>query len=234
VNDGACEVFACNRTEAKAKELAAILPRLRVLESAAEVLASCDPVFVWTNGEDAAAILKEEEATVRRRQPLLVSSTPGVELSTYTSRWAECLPNVTMPAGRAVTIVAFPPDLDVGDRRGLRAMLERVGSVYEVKAEELTYYSALTSCGPALYAVMLETFADTLAEARGFDRETCRRMVRETAFGTLLLQELDRIGTIDVVERVAHPGGATIKGVRHLRAHLPKLYEAMLKAMGKS
>jgi pyrroline-5-carboxylate reductase len=113
------------------------------------------------------------------------------------------------------------------------SILERVGSVHEVAAADLTYYAALTSCGPALYAVMFEVLADTLAQARGFDRETCRRMVRETALSTLLLQDLDRIDTAEVVERVAHPGGSTIKGVRHLRTHLPKLCEEMLKAMGK-
>jgi pyrroline-5-carboxylate reductase len=232
-SDGACEVYAFNRTAAKAEELAKTLPRLRVLRSAGEVLACCDPVFLWMNGEDAAQVLVAEQAIIRKRQPLLVSSTLRVPLAAYTSRSAECLPSVTLPTGRAVTIIAFPPEVSATDRRELRAILERVGSVYEVPSGDLTYYSALTSCGPALYAVMFEMFADTLVQARGFDRETCRRMVRETALSTLLLHDLDGIDAAEIVHRVAHPGGSTIKGVRHLQAHLPKLYEEMLKAMGK-
>lgn len=80
---------------------------------------------------------------------------------------------------------------------------------------------------------MLEMMADVMASHRGYDRETCRRMVRETVLGTFLLQEHDEIDASEVVYRVAHPGGSTEPGVRYLQSNLSEFYEAMLKAMKK-
>jgi pyrroline-5-carboxylate reductase len=89
----------------------------------------------------------------------------------------------------------------------------------------------LCSCGPALYVTMMELLADTLATRRGYDRDFCRRMVRETMLATLLLQESDEADASEIVARVAHPGGRSEAGVVHLRAALPPLYEAMLRKM---
>jgi pyrroline-5-carboxylate reductase len=80
---------------------------------------------------------------------------------------------------------------------------------------------------------MLELLADILAARRGYDRDLCRRMVRETMLGTLLLQESDGADASEVVNRVAHPGGPSEAGVAHLRSALPALYEAMLQKMQK-
>ena len=81
---------------------------------------------------------------------------------------------------------------------------------------------------------MLEMMADIMASHRGYDRETCRRMVRETVLGTLFLQEHDKIDASEIVYRVAHPGGSTEPGVNYLHSDFSELfYETMLKAMKK-
>ncbi len=143
--------------------------------------------------------------------------------------------NFNGPVGdKAAEDIAHP----IGDRRSLTCVsawdiLGSVGSVYILPPEEIPFSSALCSCGPALYATMLEALADTMAAHRGYDRELCRRMVRETALGTLLLQDLDGVDASEVVKRVAHPGGPSESGVAHLRATLPELYNAMLQEMRK-
>jgi pyrroline-5-carboxylate reductase len=138
---------------------------------------------------------------------------------------------VNLSVGSGVTALNYGPKLDDADRQLVHNILGSVGSVYVLPPDEIPFYSALFSCGPALYATMLETFADTMAARRGYDHEVCKRMVRETALGTLLLQERDSADASEVVDRVAHPGGSSEAGVAHLRETLPALYEMMLQKM---
>ncbi len=226
-------VYAFNRTRGKAVTLAARHPGLSILDSEREVLETCDPVFVWTKPEDALTILSKNADLIRIRQPLLVSCSLDVPLAEYATRWAKCHPNVNMAVRKGVTLVQYAPDLSDEDRTLIHGILSRIGTVYACSAEDLPFYSGLTSCGPALYATMLETLVDTMAARRGYDGDTCRRMVLETVLGTMLLQDEDGIDAAEVVRRVAHPGGSSERGVTILESILPDLYERMLVAMKK-
>lgn len=224
---------AFNRGRAKGQTVAEIVPSLQLCSSAGEVLENSQVVFLWTKPPDALQVLEENRGTIRSQRPLIVTCVIGVPLARFTDRWAECLPNVNLSVRRAVTALSYGPKLDDADRRLVHNVLESVGSVYVLPPDEIPFYSALFSCGPALYATMLETLADTMAVRRGYDREVCKRMVRETMLGTLLLQEREGADASEVVDRVAHPGGPSEAGVAHLRSTLPALYEMMLQKMRK-
>jgi pyrroline-5-carboxylate reductase len=226
-------IYGYNRTPGKEFALKEQCVDFQICNSDTEVLELCDTVFLWTKPPDAVAVMEKKKNLIRKQQTLLISCMINVPLADYTPRWAECLPNVNMPIGRGVTVISYAPTLPEADKIHIKSVLNQVGTVYEVPSGELTYYSALCSCGPALYATMFEMFADIFAAQRGYDRETCRRMVRETALGTLLLQEKDGIDTDELVYRVAHPGGSSEAGINYLKPNLPAVYENMLKAMKK-
>jgi pyrroline-5-carboxylate reductase len=220
-----------NRSAPKARAVAAQAPTLRLCSSATEVLELCDLVFLWTKPPDVLEILEANKDLIRRQRPLIVTCVIGVPVAQFTDRWAECLPNVNMPVRKGVTALNYAPTLGEPDRRLVFDTLASVGSVHVLPPEEIPFYSALCSCGPALYVTMMELLADTLSARRGYDREFCRQMVRETMLGTLLLQESDAADASEIVARVAHPGGRSEAGVVHLRATLPAVYEAMLQKM---
>ncbi len=226
-------VYGYNRTQSKALVLEKQCPGFRSCGSAAGVLELCDIVFLWMKPADAAPVLDAHAGLIAARRTLLVSCAPNVPLRDYTPRWAECLPNVNMAVGKGVTVIHHAPALSERDRMHVEGILARVGTVYASSAGDMLFYSALCSCGPALYATMAEMLADVLAARRGYDRELCRRMVRETVLGTMILQEGEGADAAEVVHRVAHPGGSTEGGVKHLAAVLPGMYEDMLKAMKK-
>jgi pyrroline-5-carboxylate reductase len=230
--DGA-EVFGFTRTAEKGRQLAARVPGLTLLGSAREVLVRCDPVFVWTKPADAAEVLSANRGALAERRPLLVSCSPETRLEAYGDRWATSLPNVNLATGQGVTLLAFPATVGPEDRELLQAILAPTGAVHVVPPEELSYYSALCSCGPGLYARMMQLLADLLAERRGYDRELCRRLVRDAMAGTVALQEQDGIGAEEVVRRVAHPGGSTEQGLAVIDRLFPPLCEAMLQNMKK-
>lgn len=224
-------VFGFNRSVEKGHEVALRAAGLTLLGSAREVFERCDPVFLWMNRKDATEVLEAHHALVFERQPLVVTCTPGVPVAEHTRRWAESLPNVNLPTGRGVTLIAFGSGASPEDRRTLREVLQPTGTVHELRAAELPYYSVLCSCGPALYARMMQTLADTLSARRGYDRDLCRRMVRDTVAGTVALEEQDAIGADEVVWRVAHPGGSSEKGLAVIDRLFPALVEEMLRNM---
>jgi competence protein ComER len=226
-------VYGYNRTYEKGLSLKEKCADLQICSSETEVLELCDVVFLWTKPQDAVAVMEKNKDLIRKKQQLLISCMINVPLAEYTPRWAECLPNVNMPVGKGVTVISYAPSLPKADKMQIHSILNQVGSVYDVPSGDLTYYSALCSCGPALYATMFEMFADIMSLHRGYDHEICRRMVRETVLGTMLLQEEDGIDTAEVVHRVAHPGGTSEAGINYLKPNLPGVYENMLKAMKK-
>jgi pyrroline-5-carboxylate reductase len=226
-------IYGYNRTPEKGLVLKKQTIDFQLCSSETEILKLCDTVFLWTKPQDAINIMEKNTELIRKQQPLLVSSTLNVPLSDYTTRWAECLPNVNMPIGKGVTIIHYASSLSDPDRTLLQDIFNQVGSVYTASTEDMSFYSGLCSCGPALYATMLEMMADVMASHKGYDRKTCRRMVRETALGTLLLQEHDNIDASEVVYRVAHPGGSTEPGLGYLHSNFSEFYETMLKAMKK-
>jgi pyrroline-5-carboxylate reductase len=226
-------IYGYNRTLTKGQALKNQCNNFQLCNSEAEVLEKCDIVFIWTKQPDAVSIMEKHAGLIQKKQSLLVSSTLNVPLSQYTRRWAECYPNINMSIGKGVTIIHYVPSLPDADRTLLHDILSQVGSVYEVSADGLPFYSALSSCGPALYATMTEIIADIVASHKGYDRATCRRMVRETVLGTILLQKNEGIDTSEIVYRVAHPGGSSEAGVSYLRANLSGIFEEMLKAMKK-
>lgn len=206
-------VCGFNRTVARGREVAAQAPGLTLLGSAEEVLERCDPVFLWMAREAAAGVLAEARSVLARRQPLVVTCTLGVPLAEYTARWAETLPNVSLSTGQGATLLAWGPGLSEAAREGVRAPLRTCGALHELPRDELDFYCALTSNGPALYARMMDLWADAVALRRGYDREACRAMVRQTMAGTLALEAMDGIDAGEIIHRVAHPGGSTEKGL---------------------
>jgi pyrroline-5-carboxylate reductase len=225
------EVFGFTRRLERGRQVAARVPGLTLLDSTAEVLATCDPIFVWMKPGDAAEVLAAHHDVLSARRPLLVSCHPDAPLAAHSARWADSLPNVNLATGQGVTLLAFPPGAAAEDQELLPAILAPTGAVHVVPAAELGYYSALCSCGPGLYARMMQLLADALAVRRGYDRELCRSLVRDAMAGTVALQELDQIDGDEVVRRVAHPGGSTEKGLAVIDRLFPTLVVEMLENM---
>jgi pyrroline-5-carboxylate reductase len=124
-------MYGFNRSAEKGKLLSEKVPTLHLCTSEAELLEKCDCVFLWTNAHDAAIMMEQNASLIRKKQPILISCTPGVALSEYTSRWAEPLPNVNMAIRKGVTLVHYAPALMETDRVYIQAQLLRVGAVYE-------------------------------------------------------------------------------------------------------
>jgi competence protein ComER len=230
---GVDEVFVYSRTAERVADLVAQAPSLTALSSAGQVFESCSVIFVWMGPPEATRLLGDHTEILQRRRPIIVTCAPGFAPGDYSPRWADTLPNVNLSTGQGATLLAWGPGLSPEERACVLAPLRACGVVYEMAAEELTHYSALASNGPAFYARLMELWADALAERHGYDKDLCRQMVRQTNAGTMALQEQEGVAAAEVIRRVAHPGGSTLKGLAVLEENFPETAQNMLRAMDK-
>jgi pyrroline-5-carboxylate reductase len=227
------EVYVFGRTPERVRAVLAEAPGVTALASSAEVFERCEVVFVWMDPAAAGGVLSANAEILQRRRPLIVTCAPGLAPGDYSPKWADTLPNVNLSTGLGATLLAWGPGLSDAERASALAPLRACGAVYEMAAEELTHYSALASNGPAFYAQLMELWADALAERHGYDKELCRAMVRQTVAGTIALQDQDGIDAAEVIHRVAHPGGSTLKGLAVIDTDFPSTAQNMLRAMDK-
>lgn len=230
---GVAEVYAFSRTRDKAEQVVGGSPGVTLVDSAAEVLQRCDPVFVWMAPPQVEQVLENASEALGEANPILVTCSPGQRMERFSTRWVDTLPNVNSATGSGGTLVTWGPGLSEDDRESVREPLRAVGAVYEVEPGDLDAFCALTSNGPALYARMMQIWADAVADRHGLDTELCRAMVRQTMQGTLALQDGEGIGADEVVYRVAHPGGSTEKALAVLEPSFSAMAAQMLQAMGK-
>ncbi|MCE1174495.1 MAG: NAD(P)-binding domain-containing protein [Propionibacteriales bacterium] len=230
---GVPDVFAYSRTAATAQQVVADAPGVTLAASAADIFERCEVVFLWMTAAAARQVLAENAEVVARRQPFLVASTINADFGAFVPAWAETFPNVNLGTGQGGTLLTWVGASSEAQRDAVRAALTASGVLYEVGADEINFYCALTSNGPALYAHAMEVWADAVADRNGFDRQLCREMVWQTVAGTIALQRAEGIDASEVIHRVAHPGASTERGLAALDEHLPAVTEQVLRAMGR-
>jgi pyrroline-5-carboxylate reductase len=227
------DVLAYTRTMSTAQHVLAEAPGVALVDTAAEVFERCEVVFVWMTAADARQVLSDNAEVVARRRPLLVASTTRAGFDEFVPGWAETYPNVNLSTGQGATLLTWVGEVPPEQRTAALTSLAACGAVHEVGQEEMHFFCALTSNGPALYAQAMEVWADAVADRNGFDRAVCRAMVWQTVTGTIALQRADGIDAAGVIHRVAHPGASTERGLAVLDEHFPAVTEQVLRAMGR-
>jgi pyrroline-5-carboxylate reductase len=230
---GVGDVLAFSRTAATAQQVIDDAPGVELVATAAELFERCEVVFLWMAAADARQVLTENAEVVARRRPFVVASTTNVGLGELLPAWAETYPNVNLSTGQGVTLLTWVGEVSAPQRQTVLAALAACGAVYEVGADEIDFYCALASNGPALYAHTMEVWADTVADRNGYDRDVCRELVWQTVIGTIALQREEGIDAAEVIRRVAHPGASTERGLTALDEHLPTVTAQVLQAMGR-
>jgi pyrroline-5-carboxylate reductase len=117
------------------------------------------------------------------------------------------MPNVGVEVRKGVLCVAG------STHAGVRALLEGLGHVVELKDSEFDAATAVMGCAPAYVALAVEAIADAGA-ADGLDDELARELVVETTAGTAELLRIRH--PADVRKAVASPGGSTEAGLEAL------------------
>jgi pyrroline-5-carboxylate reductase len=136
------------------------------------------------------------------------SAYPGVPVYRF-------IPNLPAEVGQGVLCYSRGTLADEGPEREVLELFGRVGTVVPLEEPLLEPAMALMSCGPAFFALMVESLAEAGAR-HGLEGEVATRLAVETMAGTAaLLRERD-LDTAGLRTRVATPGGVTERGLAEL------------------
>ena len=169
----------------------------------------------------AAAGLAPLVATAR---PLVISVAAGIRAHDL-ARWlgpgatiVRSMPNRPALIGAGITALYAAAGVDAAQRALAQSLLEAVGNVVWVGAEdELDAVTAVSGSGPAYFFLLIELL-EAAGVAQGLSSPMARRLAIETAYGAARLARESPDDPATLRGQVASPGGTTAAALAVLDA----------------
>lgn len=215
-----------NRTPAKAQALAQRYG-CTVAQSAAEVAAGCDYLFLGVKPQQMAGLLAGLRTALAQRdaagrQPVLVSMAAGLSIAQLKGfagdeRWpvVRIMPNTPCAIGQGIVFVTPDDDTPASAVQEIRTVLAACGQVMDATEHTLDLGSVVAGSTPAWACLFIEGLADG-AVAAGMPRDMALACAAGAVKGAaaLVLETGSHPGQLK--DAVCSPGGSTIAGVRAL------------------
>ncbi len=146
------------------------------------------------------------------------------------ARIARCLPNLAAAIGMSETAISVSTPVSSGDRKNIEAIFGLLGNCHYMEEGMLTAWVGLGGSYPAYVALLIEAAASA-AQAEGFEREEALELACRTTLASAKLLLDTGEEPMELVRRVASPGGTTEAGLRVAdETGLAKSLEATLAA----
>jgi len=172
------------------------------------------------------------EGLFHKHKPIFISVCAGVKTSTIQSRLdmrryggASCvvkccraMPNTPCLIGSGAVAVCFGPDVTKEEAANVKRLFEAVGTVFEVKEDQMDAVTGLSGSGPAFVYMMIEALSDAGVRG-GLPRETALGLAAQTVYGSASMVLETKLHPAILKEQVTSPGGTTIEGVAALERH---------------
>lgn len=125
------------------------------------------------------------------------------------------MPSIPVEVRQGVVCYAPGSRAADGPEAEVRELFGRLGTLIEVPEPSIDAATAVMSCGPAFYALVVEALADA-GVAHGLTPEVAATMAVETMGGTAAVLRAGANDTRDLRRRVTSPGGMTARGLAAL------------------
>ncbi len=203
--------------------------------SVEEVLGGSEEILLGIKPQQLSKLSLSKDQLVGRRIFSILAGTPLTQLKEALpeARLIRIMPNISVLKRAGVSLI-----LERGGAEELRRATQLFSAVGQVEllSEESLFSAgtALTGCGPAYFALMVEAMADG-AVALGLSRTQALRMAAATARGASLLME-EGMHPALLKDAVCSPAGMSIRGVQVLetRGFRGCVIEAILAAEARS
>lgn len=128
------------------------------------------------------------------------------------------MPNTPCMVGEGVLLFEEDTSLTAEELETAKRLFSALGIVETLSAHLMNAATAVSGCGPAFVAMMLEAMADAGVKY-GLPRATAYRLASQTAVGTGKMQLETGMLPSAIKDGVCSPGGTTIRGVEALEAN---------------
>ena len=138
------------------------------------------------------------------------------------------MPNTPAQVGEGVMLFEERSSLTAAERAELMRMFACLGMVEELPTRLMGVGGAISGCGPAFCAMIIEALADAGVKY-GLPRDKAYRLASQTLAGTGKMQIETKLHPAALKDGVCSPAGSTIRGVEALER--AGLRAAMLDAI---
>ncbi len=131
--------------------------------------------------------------------------------------YARVIPNTAIRYGKSVTFIAFDKDMPEDSKDEIEKIFSLSGKVFVVPENKMTACTSLASCGIAYFLRFIRAAVEGSVEM-GLKADFATEVAALTAEGAAAL--LANGGHPEAeIDKVATPGGLTIRGLNALEAH---------------
>lgn len=195
---------------------------IHACRSAEEVLEVADMIIMAVKPYVVEDVLKKQYHHLAGKA--ILSVVAGYTLERYdpllpeTTRVQYVMPNTPCMVGAGMMLFEEANTLSEAERAEALRLFQTLGETEILPTHLMDAATAISGCGPAFVAMMIEALADAGVKY-GLTRPTAYRLASQTALGTGRMQLETGMIPAAIKDGVCSPGGTTIRGVEALEAN---------------
>lgn len=225
-------------SQARAEQLAASIGA--AVSDNASLAAQAELLVLGVKPQTLPALLDEIGTQLRARggDCLVVSMAAGVTVARIQELCnapelpvIRIMPNLPVAVGEGTILFCASASVSPAQRQAFTEAMRLAGSLHSIDERLIDAGSAVTGCGPAFVALMIDAMADG-AVACGIPRRDALAFAERMTLGTAKLLLAQQKQPDQLKDEVCSPGGTTIQGIRALeaRAFRSAVTEAVIAA----
>jgi pyrroline-5-carboxylate reductase len=225
-------VFISTRHPVALTQLLEKYPAMQVAQNNCDLARKCDRVFLCTKPVDAVHVLSEISPDFRPDTHLVSIATclPFDQITRFfPGPVTRVVPSLTGEMSSGVTLLCHNAAVSQKAALEVEDLFRALGTVVVIDEENVDVATDLTSCGPALIAVLIEEFARTAVRHSTLSEEQAHMLAVSTLSGTARLLDERGYPIETILRRVATPGGITEEGVKQLQSDMPRVYDTLIQ-----
>jgi pyrroline-5-carboxylate reductase len=181
-----------------------------------------------------------ESNNIKNKDNLLISILAGVSINSLTQKFpnhkcVRVVTNIPITVGQGLTGITWGEKITKDQKQFTKKLFENTSKIYEFTEDYLDIFLALTSSGPAIIALIIESLSDG-GLSGGLPKILSEELVMEMILGTISLIKEKNITTSELKNLVTSPGGTTISALRVLeeKSIRSALIESIVSASNRS
>ncbi len=181
-----------------------------------------------------------EPRHIKNRDNLIVSILAGVPINRLTKKFpnhkcVRVVTNIPITIGKGLSGISWGEEITEDQKQFTKKLFENTSKIYEFTEDYLDIFLALTSSGPAIIALIIESLSDG-GLSGGLPKILSEELVMEMIMGTISLIKENKLTTSELKNLVTSPGGTTISALRVLEKKSVRsaLIESIVSASNRS
>lgn len=193
-------------------------------ESSRELAESADVIVIAVKPGALLAVAEEVRVTVSERNLPVTSVLGATSTATIEEAFGpgtpvlRFMPNVAAEVRAGTFCYAAGKSLDPSTERSLLDLFGLLGELVPVEEQLMDAATAISGCGPAFFALVIEALVDGAVE-QGLPADTATELALSTMGGSAELLRKRGGDTASVKRQVTSPGGTTAAGLSALERH---------------